>query len=401
MVVVEDPLPAHLGTAPEQYAHGRRPTRMRNVWECLPAYPAVSKFPNPLEIEDEYVETTVRRMRTKSRRERMRRKLLRFGAGYFGIIAAGTLGYLVIEGWSPLESVYMTVITLSTVGFREVRPLSPGGQAFTSGLIVAGVGAVTYLFAAISQYIVSGELTGSIRKARMQQRIDALSGHHVVCGFGRVGEQVIIDLREEQKPCVVVEHHEDMLANVPLGVPTVVGDASDDDVLELAGIARAAGLVVATGDDATNLFVTLTARTLNPSLVIVARANQPSTEPKLLRAGASHVISPHTISGRRIARLLLHPTITDFLDVVMHSGKLELVLEECRVREGSDLHGKTVAEADVRKRTGANVLALRRHDRGTIVTNPPSEMRFEPGEIIVALGTLDQLHKLAELAGDS
>ncbi len=169
----------------------------------------------------------------------------------------------------------------------------------------------------------------------------------------------------------------------------------------MAGIAQAAGLVVATGDDATNLFVTLTARTLNPELTIVARANQPSTEPKLLRAGASHVISPYSISGRRIARLLLHPTITDFLDVVMHSGKLELVLEECRVREGSDLHGKTVAEADVRKRTGANVLALRRHDRGAIVTNPPSGMRFEPGEIIVALGTHEQLHKLAELAGDS
>ena len=165
----------------------------------------------------------------------MRRKLLRFGVTYFSIIAAGTAGYLIIEGWSLLESIYMTVITLSTVGFKEVRPLSPGGQAFTSALIVAGVGSVTYLFAAISQYIVSGELSGSIRKARMQQRIDALSGHYVVCGYGRVGQQVVVDLKGAGRPCVVVELHETMLGDVPIGVPSVIGDASDDDILELAG----------------------------------------------------------------------------------------------------------------------------------------------------------------------
>lgn len=334
----------------------------------------------------------------KARQQRMRRKLLRFGMGYFGIIAAGTVGYLVIEGWTPLESVYMTVITLSTVGFKEVRPLSPAGQAFTAALIVAGVGAVTYLFAAISQYIVSGELTGSLRKARMQQRIDALSGHYIVCGFGRVGQQVVLDLVHEKRACVVVETTEQVTADTPSSVLRVVGDGSDDHVLEQAGIARAAGLVAVTGDDATNLFITLTARTLNPKLVIVARANQSATEPKLLRAGASHVLSPYTISGRRIARLLLHPSITDFLDVVMHSGQLELVLEECPVKEGSDLHGKTVAEAEVRKRTGANVLAVRRHNQGAILTNLPSEMRFEPGDVIIGLGTHEQLQTLAGLA---
>ena len=334
----------------------------------------------------------------KVRQQRMRRKLLRFALGYFGIIAAGTAGYLVIEGWTPLESVYMTVITLSTVGFKEVRPLSPAGQAFTAALIVAGVGAVTYLFAAISQYIVSGELTGSIRKARMQQRIDALSGHYIVCGFGRVGQQVALDLVHEKRSCVVVETTEPITAETPSGVFRVIGDGSDDHVLEHAGIARATGLVAVTGDDATNLFITLTARTLNPKLVIVARANQSATEHKLLRAGATHVLSPYTISGRRIASLLLHPSITDFLDVVMHSGKLELVLEECAVKEGSDLHGKTVAEAEVRKRTGANVLAVRRHDQGAILTNLPSEMRFEPGDVIIGLGTHEQLQTLAGLA---
>lgn len=367
----------------------------------LPAYGALGMFPHqPEEIEDGIVELTLRRMRTRVRRTRMRRRLLKFGAAFFAIVAVGTIGYLVIEEWSLLESIYMTVITLSTVGFREVRPLSPPGQAFTAALIVAGVGAVGYLFASVSQYIVSGELTGSLRKARMQQRIDALSGHYIVCGFGRVGQQVVEDLDREHQPCVVVESHEELIQDVPVGVTTVVGDASDDDVLEMAGISRAAGLVAATGDDAINLFVTLTAKTLNPELVIVARANQSTTEPKLIRAGASHVLSPHTISGRRIARLLLHPSIIDFLEVVMHSGKLELVLEECRIQEGSDLHGKSVAEADVRKRTGANVLAVKRQEQGAILTNPPSEMRFEPGEIIIALGTHEQLQTLAGLAGD-
>jgi voltage-gated potassium channel len=234
----------------------------------------------------------------------------------------------------------------------------------------------------------------------MQQRIDALSGHYIICGYGRVGRQVVEDLHGEHKACVVVDSQEELLHGLPDGVATVLGDASDDDVLDVAGISRAAGIVAATGDDAINLFVTLTARTLNPNLIIVARANQSTTEPKLLRAGASHVLSPHTISGRRIARLLLHPSIIDFLEVVMHSGKLELVLEECRVQEGSDLHGKTVAEAEVRKRTGANVLAVKRQEQGAILTNPPSEMRFEPGEIIIALGTHEQLQTLAGLAGD-
>ena len=146
--------------------------------------------------------------------------------------------------------------------------------------------------------------------------------------------------------------------------------------------------------------ISLTARTLNPSLTIVARANQPTSESKLLRAGATQVISPYTISGRRIARQLLRPTIIDFLDVVMHSGQLELVLEECRVRPGADLHGKTVAEAEVRKRTGANVLAVRRHDQGSILTNPPEEMRFEPDDVLIVLGTSDQLGTLARLARD-
>jgi voltage-gated potassium channel len=334
--------------------------------------------------------------RHERQRRRIRRRLARFGVVFGGVVTVGTLGYMLLEGWDFFESLYMTVITLSTVGFSEVRPLSPVGRLF---LIVAGVGAVTYLFAAISQYIISGELTGSIRKARMQQRIDDLSGHFVICGYGRVGQQVQLDLEGKGKRCVVVEASEDALRDAPPRTQVVVGDAADDDVLLRAGIERAAGLVAATGDDATNLFVALSAHTLNLDLPIVARANDPATEPKLIRAGATHVISPYTLSGRRIARQLLYPSVTDFLDVVMHSGGLELWLEECRIAAGSDLHDKTAHEAEVRKLTGANVLAVRRRDQGAIMTNPPVEMRFEPGDVLIALGTRSQLEALGALAG--
>lgn len=326
-----------------------------------------------------------------------RNRLLRFIAAIVIVAAVGTVGFMLLEGWTLLEAVYMTVITLSTVGFAEVAPLSGPGKLFTTGLIVAGVGWVAYLFASIGRSIVSGELTGTMRKARMQQRIEGLTQHFIVCGYGRVGQQVVQDLMAAGKPCVVVEEQADAVLAVPTGVLTLEGDASDDDVLEMAGVGRAAGLVATTGDDAVNLMMTLTARTMNPELVIVARCNHPPSEPKLKRAGASHVISPYTISGSRIARTLLRPTIIDFLDVVMHDGQLELVLEECRVGDGSDLHGKTVAEAEVRRRTGANVLAVRRHDRGAIVTNPSGDLRFTPGDIVIALGTAEQLGALAAL----
>jgi voltage-gated potassium channel len=329
----------------------------------------------------------------------LRRRVALYLVVVCAITLAGTLGYVAIEGWTVLEGLYMTVITLSTVGFREVRPLSSVGQAWTMMLIVAGVGALGYLFKSVGQSIVSGDIPARLRRRRMQERVDALKDHYVICGYGRVGRQVALDLLAKGKPCVVVDPEPMALAGVAAELPYVIGDAADDEVLKRAGIARAVGLVVTTGDDPTNLFVTLSAHAVNPRLIIVARANEDSTEPKLRRAGATHVISPYTISGRRIAAQLLSPTLTDFLDVVLHSGKLELWLEECRVREGSDLHGKTVAELDVRRRIGANVLAVRRRDQGTILTNPPSDLRFEPGDVLIAFGTRDQLHALDLAAG--
>jgi voltage-gated potassium channel len=330
----------------------------------------------------------------------MQRRLLRFVLVLLVITTLGTLGYVVIEGWPAFDALYMTVITLATIGFEEVHPLSTAGRAFTIALIVAGVSAVGYFVNAVAQLALSGELAARLRRRRMVERLEALSGHYVVCGYGRVGQEVVEDLHRRGRRCVVVDSARPSSPTVP-DVPFVVGDAANDDILRQAGIDRARGLVAVTGDDPTTLFVTLSAHALNPKLVIVARANDDATEPKLLRAGASHVISPNIISGRRIAAQLLNPAVADFLDVVMHSGQLEMWMEEFQVAPGSELHGRTVAAADVRRRTGANVLAVRRHDQGAILTNPPADLTFAPGDILIALGTGEQLAALSRAAGQA
>jgi voltage-gated potassium channel len=229
----------------------------------------------------------------------------------------------------------------------------------------------------------------------MQRKIDTLSNHFIVCGYGQVGAQVVESLRQRGKKCVVIETTEKD-HNDP-EVPAIIGNAEDDEVLKKAGIDRAEGLVAATGDDAANLFITVSAHTLNKDLTIVARANVSSSEAKLRYGGATHVISPHIMGGKRIATQLLHPSVTDFLDVVMHSGDLELWLEEFTLSAKCNLEGKTVAEGQVRQKTGANILAIRRSDGGNVLTNPPSELRFEPGDVLIALGTRDQLQSLRAL----
>ena len=323
----------------------------------------------------------------------IRGRVIRLSIALGAIISVGTVGYVLLEHWTIIESLYMTVITLSTVGFREVRDLSPQGRLFTVALIISSVGTVAYLFGAISQYIISGELHGTLRRNRMQKNISNLKHHYIVCGYGRVGRQVVESLCAAGKTCVVIDPDQSEETQLE-GALFVKGDAGDDEVIARAGLDSAAGMVAATGDDPTNLFITVSTHALRPDLVIVARANNPATQLKLLRGGASHVLSPYTIGGRRIATQMLHPGVADFLDVVMHSGDLELRLEECMVWPGSSLQNKTIAEAKVRQQTGANVLAVRRSNGGTMVTNPPGDMRFEPGDVLIALGTQEQLNAL-------
>lgn len=310
------------------------------------------------------------------------------------ITIVATLAYMWLEGWGPVEALYMTVITLSTVGFSEVHELSTEGRLFTTLLIVTGVGIVAYSFGSIGQYLISGELRGTLRRRRMQKKIDRLNDHVIVCGFGRVGRRVTIDLEQQGQACLVVDTDPERFRDEPEQRLMAICDASNDDELLRCGIRQARGLVAATGNDATNTFIILTARPLNPELVIVARCNEPAAERKLLSAGANHVISPYAIAGRRMATQLLHPSVADFLDVVMHSGDQEMWLEEVRVREGADLVGKSLVECNLNRNIGVNVLALRRRDRSSVEPGPISDSRLEVGDVLIALGTRNQLDAL-------
>lgn len=232
----------------------------------------------------------------------------------------------------------------------------------------------------------------------MQRTIDAISGHFIICGYGRVGQHVVSDLEDRGRHCVIIESDSTTAERLADRL-VVIGDAADDDALHHAGIDRARGLVAATGSDADNLFITLSARSLNPNILIVARANDPASEPKLLRAGATHAISPFSISGHRIASQLLNPSITDFLDVVMHSADLELWLEEVTVAAGSDLDGKDMQTAMLRLEVGANIIAIRHAEQRGFTTVPRTGLQVQPGCVMIALGTQEQLYALSKLAG--
>jgi voltage-gated potassium channel len=327
----------------------------------------------------------------------VRERVLRLGVVLLLLGLAGVAWYGLVEGWTLLEAVYMTVTTLATVGYMEVRPLSDAGRLFTIVLILVGVGTMLVLFSTIAEYVVGGTLTGALRRKVMQRRIEELRDHYIVCGYGRVGQHVVDDLEQKGERVVVVESREAPLARLAERDFVVVGDATDDDVLRQAGIARARGLVAATGDDSVNIVLTLTARAMRPDLVIVARADQQATESKLRRAGATRVISLYRIAGHRIATQLRNPRVADFLDLVMHSGDLELWLEDFTIAPGSRLDGVTVVESGIREGTGVNLLAVNPRD-GAPVTNPPPEHRLEAGDGLIAMGTREQLAQLARMA---
>ncbi len=315
------------------------------------------------------------------------------------LLLLSTAGYILLEGYSPVEALYMTIITLSTVGFGEVRPLSDAGRLFTVGVIIVGVGTGAYLLSTLAEYIVAGELTGTLRQRRMEQRLSGLRDHFIVCGFGRVGEQVALELHEQGLPLVVVDRDPAVMEHCERhGIPYVIGDATEDDTLRRAGIERARGLVAVLDTDADNVFVVLSARALNPRLMIVARAATENAERKLLKAGADRVVSPYVMAGHRLVSLLLRPNVIHFLDTALRSKDLELWLEEIEVRADSPLVGQTLEEAQIRTRTGANVLAIIRPSEHRLVDWSP-RLRLQAGDVLIVLGKDEQLDALAKLAG--
>ena len=309
------------------------------------------------------------------------------------VMVAGTVGYLVL-GFGLLDALYQTVTTVTTVGFREVQPLTAAGKVFTIALIVVGVGTALYTLGVIIETLLEGQLPEVFGRRRMERKITGMSEHVVVCGWGRVGRAIARDLVAMGANPVIVDNDPIRVENVQY--PAVLGDATDDEVLDRAGVRRARALVAALDTDAGNLFVTLSARALRPELFIVARVRLEENEDKLRRAGANRVVNPQSIGGARMAAFVLQPYVTEFVDVVMHDRGIEFRLEEIPVPEGSPIEGCNIREAHVRDRTGALVLALRDRN-GTFTTNPPPETVINADQIIIAIGTPIDLEKLQRL----
>ncbi|RMD92015.1 MAG: potassium channel protein [Calditrichaeota bacterium] len=314
------------------------------------------------------------------------------------ILLGGTIGFILIERWSPIESFYMTIITISTVGFQEVRPLSQSGRIFTAFLILIGIGTVGYGLGNLAAFFIEGELKELFRARKMEKIIEKLKDHIIICGYGEEGRHAGEELRRSRVPFVVVEKNPELVEKLQEeGLLVVHGDATEDQILMKAGVLRARGLIAAIPEDAENVFVTLTAHVFNPDLTIVARAASESTVDKLFRAGAKKVISASEIGGRRMASVLLRPNVVNFLDIIMHDEEFALRLEEVDIHRNSPFVGKSIRDLHIRELTGAMVIALHREGQ-PIQVNPPAESILQANDVLIVMGNDEQVEKLCELA---
>jgi voltage-gated potassium channel len=288
----------------------------------------------------------------------------------------------------------MTVITLITIGYGEVHPLHHGGRVFTIVLALGGATTLAAVATYVLQFLISGELNKTFGRQRMQRTLDTVRDHVIICGYGRVGRRVVEDFAAAGVPVVVVDQDEARLRDCPLWV---AGDVTEDATLKRAGIAHARALVASVPSDADNLYVTMSARLLNANLTIVARAESEGTEEKLLRAGATRVISPAAIGGQRVVQAVLRPAVLDFIDLATKSHHLELQMEQALVQKGSRLDGVSVGEAALRERCDVVVVAIQRAD-GKMHFNPPLDARMVHGERLVVLGNRASLDKVEALA---
>ena len=309
------------------------------------------------------------------------------------LVVFGTIGFMIVEGWSPLDSLFMTVITLTTVGYGEVHPLDTNGKIYAIVLILIGAGVVLYILGDMVELFIELNLGRS-----MKYKIVKLSDHQIVCGYGRTGQEVCEHFHNNRIPFVIIEQDPETARDAEAnGFLVLQGDASSDEVLLDAQISRAAGIVCALPDDTQNTFIALSAKGLNENIDIVARAANPGSEAKLKRAGARMVISPYIICGQRLAAAVTHPLVTEFLDVVMHMPGRDLRLEQFPLAKGSGLIGRTLKDAHIKQTSGAMILAVRQS--GKLITNPSPDLIFGLADVLIALGAQQDLVRLAELAG--
>jgi voltage-gated potassium channel len=311
------------------------------------------------------------------------------------IVIIGVIGYEVIEGWSFIDALYMTITTITTVGFMEIHPLSFAGRIFTILLIIGGVGGALYILTTVGQYILEGQFGITMGRRRMKTKIAKLKGHFILCGYGRVGQEIAQAFSEEGAPFVIIDNDGQQAAKAETdGYLCLFADATSDEVLKEAGIKQARGLVAAVASDTDNTYITLSARGLRPDLFIAARCTSSEAENKLRRAGADRVISPYAIGGRRMAMLALRPAVVDFIDTVTYRPGGELQLENVDVASGSTLVGLSMEQA--RSQVGITVLATRKRS-GKLLANPPGEETIEDGDRLIVIGTKQRLAALESI----
>ena len=315
-----------------------------------------------------------------------------------GVLMAGTMGYMLIEHWPWMDALYMTVITVGTVGYGETHHLSATGRVFTMMLIVGSIVLIGYSVSTLAAFVIEGEFNRLVEGRRMDKRLAGLRDHIILCGLGQTGKWIAEELRKTGTPFVAIERSPEPIRDIAQNPENhyLQGDATEDDTLLEAGIQRAKGLITVLSQDKDNVFVVLTARSLNPSLRIVARLIEEANAAKLRKAGADEVVSPNAVGGMRMASVMIRPAVVTFLDTMLRMTGPTLRLEEVRVTPGSALAGKTLVQADIGRRTGLLVVAIQPREGGYNF-NPGGQVMLREGDVLIILGTREQLDVLEPL----
>jgi len=331
---------------------------------------------------------------------RLRQRLLWLGGAIAFVLATGTIGFTLIEGYDPFDAFYMTLTTITTVGYGEIQTLSRAGRVFNSFVIVFGVTTLFFAIGAMTQTVIEMELGEFFGKRRMKRMIDKLEKHYIVCGYGRVGRAATRELQQAGVPLVVVDRNPDKVERaIRDGAAAFCGDSTQDATLTDSGVGRAKGLIAALATDADNLFLILSAKTLNEKLKVAARVGDEEAEAKLRRAGADTVFAPYTNAGHQLALSLVRPHVVQFLDAATAGIGLDVCLEQIRVSGGSELASKSLKQVQLRRDLGVIVLAIRKAG-GQMLFNPPADAVLEGGDYLVVMGEHENVRKLETLLAE-